>query len=99
MHCTTHVREKWQLLSTKIIKARHNPRGIDTYQLYLFGVLFLLKLIRQNDVNSLRHRLYNNDKSFLEYFDIIADNYRHAIVRCIRDDIGAKSGFKPNTIT
>ena len=58
---------------------RHNLRGVDTYQLSLFGVLFLLKLIRQNDINRLRHGLYNNDKSFLEYCDIIADNYRDAI--------------------
>jgi hypothetical protein len=78
-HGTTHVREKWQLLSTKIIKVRRNLRGVDTYQLSLFGVLFLLKLIRQNDINRLRHGLYNNDKSFLEYCDIIADNYRDAI--------------------
>ena len=57
MHGTTRVREKWQLLSTKIIKVRHNLRGVDTYQLSLFGVLFLLKLIRQNDINRLRHGL------------------------------------------
>ena len=78
-HGTTRVREKWQLLSTKIIKVRHNLRGVDTYQLSLFGVLFLLKLIRQNDINRLRHGLYNNDKSFLEYCDIIADKYSHTI--------------------
>ena len=78
MHGTTRVIEKWQLLSTKIIKVRQNLRGVDTYQLSLFGVLFLLKLIRQNDMNRLRHGLYN-DKSFLEYCDIIADNYRDAI--------------------
>jgi len=78
-HGTAHVIEKWQLLSTKIIKVRHNLRGVDTYQLSLFGVLFLLKLIRQNDINRLRHGLYNNDKSFLEYCDIIAYNYRDAI--------------------
>ena len=65
--------------STKIIKVRQNLRGVDTYQLSLFGVLFLLKLIRQNDINRLRHGLFNNDKSFLEYCDIIADNYRDAI--------------------
>ncbi|MGA9149939.1 MAG: hypothetical protein WBZ36_05120, partial [Candidatus Nitrosopolaris sp.] len=79
VHGTARVIEKWQLLSTKIIKVRHNLRGVDTYQLSLFGVLFLLKLIRQNDINRLRHGLYNNDKSFLEYCDIIADNYRNAI--------------------
>jgi hypothetical protein len=79
VHGTARVIEKWQLLSTKIIKVRHNLRGVDTYQLSLFGVLFLLKLIRQNDINRLRHGLYNNDKSFLEYWDIIADNYRDAI--------------------
>ena len=79
MHGTTRVREKWQLLSTKIIKVRHNLRGVDTYQLSLFGVLFLLMLIRQNDINRLRHGLYNNDKSFLEYCDIIADKYSHTI--------------------
>jgi hypothetical protein len=78
-HGTTHVREKWQLLSTKIIKVRHNLRGVDTYQLSLFGVLFLLKLIRQNDINRLKHGLYNNDKSFLECCDIIADKYSHTI--------------------
>jgi hypothetical protein len=76
---TTHVREKWQLLSTKIIKVRHNLRGVDIYQLSLFGVLFLLKLIRQNDINRLKHGLYNNDKSFLEYCDIIAHKYSHTI--------------------
>jgi len=79
MHGTTRVIEKWQLLSTKIIKVRRNLRGVDTYQLSLFGVLFLLKLIRQNDINRLRHGLYNNDKSFLEYCDIIAYNYRDTI--------------------
>lgn len=79
MHGTTRVIEKWQLLSTKIVKVRHNLRGVNTYQLSLFGVLFLLKLIRQNDINRLRHGLYNNDKSVLDYCDIIADNYRDAI--------------------
>ena len=79
MHGTTRVREIWQLLSTKIVKVRHNLRGVDTYQLSLFGVLFLLKLIRQNDINRLRHGLYNNDKSFLEYCDIIADKYSYTI--------------------
>jgi hypothetical protein len=79
MHGTTQVIGKWQLLSTKIIKVRQNLRGVDTYQLSLFGLLFLLKLIRQNDMNRLRHGLFNNDKSFLEYCDIIADNYREAI--------------------
>jgi hypothetical protein len=78
MHGTTRVIEKWQLLSTKIIKVRQ-LRGVDTYQLSLFGVLFLLKLIRQNDINRLKHGLYNNDKSFLEYCDIIADKYSHTI--------------------
>jgi hypothetical protein len=77
-HGTSRVREKW-LLSTKIIKVRHNLRGFDIYQLSLFGVLFLLKLIRQNDINRLKHGLYNNDKSFLEYCDIIADKYSHSI--------------------
>jgi hypothetical protein len=78
-HGTSRVREKWQLLSTKIIKVRNNLRGFDIYQLSLFGVLFLLKLIRQNDINRLKHGLYNNDKSFLEYCDIIADKYSHTI--------------------
>lgn len=79
MHGTRGVVQKWQLLLSKIIKTKHNPQGADIYQLSLFGVLFLLKLIRQNDINRLRHGLYNNDKSFLEYCDIIADKYSHTI--------------------
>ena len=79
VHGTNGVKEKGQLLSSKIIKVKRNLRGIDTYQLSLFGVLFLLKLIRQNDINRLRHGLYNNDKSFLEYCDIIAEKYSHTI--------------------
>ena len=79
VHGTDGVRDKWQLLSSKIIKAKRNLRGIDTYQLSLFAVLFLLKLIRHNDMNKLKQGLYNNNKSFLEYCDIIADKYGHAI--------------------
>lgn len=76
---TTAVKAKWQILSSKIIKVKHNRLGVNTYQLSLFGVLFLLKLIRYNDMNKLKHGLYNNNKSFLEYCDIVADKYRQTI--------------------
>lgn len=76
---TVDMREKWQLALNKIIKVNHNAQAVDRYQLSLFGILFVLMLVRYNDMKKLKHGLYHHNQSFLEYYDIIADKYKDAI--------------------
>ena len=73
------IGEKWQLLSSRLIKVKADHRGHDTYQLSLYGVLFVLLLLRHNDLGKLKHGLYNSKEPFLEYCDIIASNYPDTI--------------------
>jgi hypothetical protein len=69
------MKEKWELLSYNLIKVKHNKKGEDVYRLSLFGVLFVLSLVRYNDRGNLNQGLYHSDQPFLEYYDIIADRY------------------------
>jgi hypothetical protein len=76
---TKYTLGKWQLLLSKLIKVNVNPLGRNTYQLSLYGVMFVLMLVRYNDMSKLRHGLHNKDKPFLEYCDIIANNYHDTL--------------------
>jgi hypothetical protein len=73
------TKEKWELLSYNLIKVMHNTKGNDVYRLSLFGVLFVLSLVRYNDRGKLNHGLYHSDQPLLEYYNIIADRYRDSI--------------------
>lgn len=61
------------------IKVMNNANGIKTYELSLFGVLLVLLVVRRRDMNKLKYGLYFKDKSFEEYYDKIASNYRHKL--------------------
>lgn len=75
MEPTKDFREKWQILFNMIIKVKVNPFGNITYRLSLYGLLFVLTLVRNHDMGRSRNGLYY-DKSFLEYCDVIAGKYR-----------------------
>jgi hypothetical protein len=76
---STMMKEKWELLSYNLIKVKHNAKGEDVYRLSLFGVLFVLSLIRYNDRGKLNHGLYHSNRPLLEYYDIIAAKYEDSI--------------------
>jgi hypothetical protein len=48
------------------------------YELSLFGIMLVLTLIRHNDMDRLRHGMYNN-WTFQEYQDIIASKYKNKL--------------------
>jgi hypothetical protein len=76
---STIMKGKWELLSYNLIKVKHNPKGEDVYRLSLFGVLFVLSLIRYNDRGKLNHGLYHSDRPLSEYYDMIAAKYEDSI--------------------
>ena len=81
----TVTEQKWKLLLNDFIKAKiTTTRGIYNFELSLFGVLFVLLLVRYNDMNTLKHGLYYQDKSLENYFDIVAGNYQRAIPRIFK---------------
>jgi hypothetical protein len=70
-------RKYWDfLLHNTIISKEESKDNIKTYELSLFGVILALTLIRYNDMDKLKHGLYYNDISFIEYFEKIVANYK-----------------------
>jgi len=66
----------WDLLLHSVIIANQNKKGIETYELSLFGVILCLTLIRYCDMDKLKHGLYYKDILFPDYYDKIAANYK-----------------------
>jgi hypothetical protein len=70
-------RKYWDfLLHNTIISKQESKDNIKTYELSLFGVILALTLIRYNDMDKLKHGLYYNDISFIEYCEKIVANYK-----------------------
>jgi predicted transcriptional regulator len=61
------------LHSTILVK--QNNKGVNTYELSLFGVMLSLTLVRYYDMNKLKLGLYYTNISFPNYYDKIASNY------------------------
>lgn len=70
-----HIINRWELLLHYVIKVRHTVKGVETYELSLFGVLFVMLLVRNHDMSRLKNGLYYKDVSFEAYCDKIASNY------------------------
>jgi hypothetical protein len=70
-------RKYWDfLLHNTIIYKEESKDNIKTYELSLFGVILALTLIRYNDMDKLKHGLYYNNISFIEYYEKIVANYK-----------------------
>lgn len=62
-----------------LVAMRQDPKGIDTYELSLFGVILVLTIIRWNDMNRLKLGLHYNNISFEDYYDKIVSNYKNKL--------------------
>jgi len=61
-----------------MVVTERSAKGIETYELSLFGVMLVLTLIRRNDMNRLKPGLHYNI-SFEDYYDKIASNYKNKL--------------------
>lgn len=68
--------KRWELLLHYAIKVKHNAAGVETYELSLFGVLFIMLILRHHDMGKLKYSLYYKNESFEKYYDKIASNYQ-----------------------
>jgi hypothetical protein len=66
----------WHFQLHKTIVIRPSANGNNLYELSLFGVLLVQSLVLNRERDILKHGLYYDDKSFENYFDKIASNYR-----------------------
>ena len=74
-----HNKKYWDFLLHSIIIVEHNSKGIETYELSLFGVILVLTLVRYYDMDKLNPGLYYRDISFPNYYNKIASNYRNKL--------------------
>lgn len=67
------------LLLHNMIIVRQDAKGVVKYELSLFGIMLVLRLIRYDQAGKLRHGLYYNSISSAAYFEKIADNYKQRL--------------------
>jgi len=65
----------WDFLLHNTVAIKDNKGSTEVYELSLFGIILALTLIRFHDMGKLIHGLYNNNISFGDYYDRIAENY------------------------
>jgi hypothetical protein len=68
--------DDWNILLHNVVIVRHNAKGINTYELSLFGVMLAITLVRYHDMDRLKLGLYYDNILFGEYYDKIASNYK-----------------------
>jgi hypothetical protein len=71
------IKERWELLLYNTIKIKKNSKKIETYELSLFGILLVILLIRNHDMNKLRNGLFYKVNPFEDYYNKIASNYEN----------------------
>lgn len=68
----------WDFLQSNIIKVKKD-NGLLSYELTLFGVILVLKLLRYKNLNRIKKELYFKNLPFLEYFEKIINNYKEKL--------------------
>jgi len=71
--------DDWDFLLHNVVIVRHDPQGINRYELSLFGIILLLTIIRYNDMGRLKAGLYHHSILFQDYYDQIASNYQEKL--------------------
>jgi len=73
-----YTKRDWKFFLHNTVTARINIKNVLVYELSLFGIMLVLTLIRHNDMDRLKHGMYNN-LTFQEYHDIIASRYKNKL--------------------
>jgi hypothetical protein len=61
-----------------IVTIGHTAKGVETYELSLFGIIIAMTLVRYHEMGRIRNLLYQ-DILLQDYYNKIASNYKHAL--------------------
>ena len=65
----------WNFVQYNLIKITKNSRGENLYELSLFGIVLVFKLIRFVNGNNEGKKIFFSNIPYLKYFEKIVDNY------------------------